>query len=205
VNFPARLRSKDGMRVLVFLGLLGVALAADPPKDGVYVEKWPDGKLKLEAHYKDGKLHGLMRRWHENGQLAAQEEYENGKWEGRRAAWWDNGQVQFDWQYHEGKLKEGTWKSFHKNGTFWTSCRMGAGGKAPDQDQVAYHDNGKVEYRGHWKDEHQEGKWEYFYPDGAKSEVRHYKEGLLHGWRTKWNEKGEVIERVEYRNGKPKK
>ncbi|HEX5030882.1 MAG TPA: toxin-antitoxin system YwqK family antitoxin [Candidatus Eisenbacteria bacterium] len=194
------------MRFFAVFCLLSAGLAADPPKDGTYVEKWPDGKLKLEAHYKDGKLHGLMRRWHENGQLAAHEEYENGKWEGRRAAWWDNGQVQFDWQYHEGKLREGTWKSFHKNGAFWTSWRMGAGGKGPDQEQVAYHDNGKIHYRGWWKNERQDGRWVYYHPDGTtKSEVRNYKEGLLHGWRTKWSEKGEVTERIEYRNGKPKK
>lgn len=193
------------MRHLILLPVFALAvLAADPPKDGEYVEKWPDGKPNLEAHYKDGKLHGLLRRWYENGQLAAHEEYENGKWEGRRAAFWDNGQVQFDWQYHEGKLCEGIWKAFHSNGADWTSYRVAAGGKVPDQEQVSYHDNGKVEYRGDWKNELQEGKWEYFRPDGTRSEVRHYKRGQLDGWVTRWNEKGEVTSREEYRNGKRK-
>lgn len=192
------------MRYAVLLPLLSVAaLADDPPRDGTYVEKWPDGKPKLEVTYKDGKRHGTLKRWHENGQLAAEEEYEDGKWEGRRAAWWENGQVQFDWQYHDGKLRKGVWQSFHANGTFWTSYRMGAGGKAPDQLQVAYHDNGKIEYRGRWKDELQDGKWEYFRADGTRSEVRHYRKGQLHGWRTEWNDKGEVVSRVEYEDGKP--
>jgi antitoxin component YwqK of YwqJK toxin-antitoxin module len=193
------------MRYLTILLLACAALPADPPKDGKHTETWPDGKPKLEAHYKDGKLHGLLQRWHENGQLAAHEEYHEGKWEGRRAAWWENGQVQFDWQYHEGKLRQGTWESFHANGASWTSWRMGAGGKAPDQEQVAYHDNGKVHYRGKWKDELQDGKWVYFFPDGKRSEVRHYKKGQLDGVHTKWNEKGEVLSRVDYKDGRPKK
>jgi antitoxin component YwqK of YwqJK toxin-antitoxin module len=171
------------MRHVTLCLLAALAAAADPPKDGKYAETWPDGKPKLEAHYK---------------------EYEDGKWEGRRAAWWPNGQVQFDWQYHEGKLREGKWESFHGNGAPWTSYVMGALGKAPDQEQVAYHDNGQVHYRGWWRDEKQDGKWVYFYPDGKRSEVRHYKKGPLHGLLTKWNEKGEVTSRIEYRNGKPK-
>jgi len=194
------------MRHLLPLLLLaaGVARADDPPKDGVYVEKWADGTTKLEAHYKDGKLDGLLRRWHENGQLAAHEEYAEGKWEGRRAAWWENGQLQMDWQYHEGKLREGTWKSFHANGAFWTSWRMGPGGKAPTQLQVAYFDNGQVEYRGRWKDELQDGKWEYFRRDGTRSEVRHYKKGQLDGWVTKWDEEGKVTSRERFKSGKRK-
>jgi antitoxin component YwqK of YwqJK toxin-antitoxin module len=192
------------MRRPALLLVMAAAAIAGPPKDGKHVETWPDGKAKLEAHYKDGKLHGRLRRWHPNGQLAAQEDYERGEWEGRRAAWHENGQVHFDWQYHEGRLRAGEWKAFHGNGAFWTSYRVGADGKAPDQEQVAYHDNGKVEYRGRWKDERQEGKWEYFRYDGTRSEVRHYRNGQLHGWVSQWDEKGRVTSRVEYRDGKRK-
>ena len=185
------------MRHLLPLLLLAAAVARadDPPKDGDYVEKWPDGKTKLEAHYKDGKLYGLLRRWYENGQLAAYSSC---------AAWWENGQLQMDWQYHEGKLCEGTWKSFHANGAFWTSWRMGPGGKAPTQTQVSYYDDGKVEYRGRWKDELQDGKWEYFRRDGTRSEVRRYRKGQLDGWVTKWDEEGKVTSRQRFKNGKPK-
>jgi antitoxin component YwqK of YwqJK toxin-antitoxin module len=197
------------VRCLLLLPILAATAfageAAAPPKDGEHVEKWPDGKPKLEAHYKEGKLHGLFRRWHENGQLAAEEEYQNGKWEGRRAAWWENGQVQFDWRYQEGKLCEGVWKSYHANGAFWTSYKMGIGGKFPDQFQVYYHDNGQVQRRGWWKNEKQEGKWEHFHPDGTRSEVRHYREGLADGWITKWDENGKLISREEWSKGKRKK
>lgn len=184
--------------------LIAAAFAGDPPKDGKHVETWPDGKPKLEAHYKDGKLHGLLRRWHQNGQIQAHEEYESGKWEGRRAQWHENGQVEMDWLYHAGKLREGIWRAFHANGALLTSYRVGAGGKVPDQEQVAYHDNAKVHYRGKWNDELQDGKWVYFYASGKRSEVRHYKRGQLDGVCTKWNEKGEVTSRVEYRDGKVK-
>lgn len=193
------------MRHLLFLPVLAAAALADgPPKDGKHVEKWPDGKPRVEAHYKDGKLHGTYRRWHANGQLAAEEEYENGKWNGRRANWHENGQVLFDWRYREGKLEEGVWKSYHSNGALWTSHKMGIGGKFPDQYQIAYHDNGKVEYRGWWKNEKQEGKWEYFHRNGVRSEVRPMRESLPDGWITKWDEDGKVISREEWRKGKRK-
>jgi len=191
--------------LLLVLAVVAGAEDASPPRDGVRVEKWPDGKKKLEAHYKGGKLHGVLERWHENGQLAAHEEYEDGKWEGRRAAWYENGQVQFDWQYHEGKLRAGTWSTYHDNGAVMTSWKVGKDGKAPTQVQVAYHDNGKVWYRGRWKDELQEGKWVYYRPDGTRSEERSYRAGQLHGWLKRWDEKGKLSLRQEYRNGKPKK
>jgi len=192
------------MRWLALPVLAIATLAADPPKDGTYVESWPDGKPKLEANYKEGRRHGLLRRWHENGKLAAHEEYDGGRWEGRRAAWWENGQLQFDWNYHEGKLTQGTWECFHPNGAHWTEYRVGAGGKVPNQRQVAYHDNGTIEYRGDWKNELQEGKWEWFRADGTPSETRHYRKGQLHGWVTQLNPKGEVTSRVEWRNGRRK-
>jgi antitoxin component YwqK of YwqJK toxin-antitoxin module len=81
---------------------------------------------------------------------------------------------------------------------------MGAGGKAPDQFQVAYHDNGKIQYRGWWKNEKQEGKWEYFHANGTRSEVRRYREGQLDGWVTTWSEKGEQTSREEWSRGKRK-
>jgi len=196
----ARYHDRPSMSCLLLLTLL----AADEPKNGTFTETWPSGKPKLEERYKEGRRHGLLRRWHENGTLAAHEEYEEGRWEGRRAAWHENGQEQFDWRYRDGKLDEGTWKVFHANGACWTEYRVGPGGKVPDQVQTAYHDNGKLEYRGKWKDELQEGKWDYFDRDGWRREQRHYRKGQLHGRLTIWNEKGEVVRQEEWRNGKRK-
>jgi antitoxin component YwqK of YwqJK toxin-antitoxin module len=81
---------------------------------------------------------------------------------------------------------------------------MGIGGKFPDQYEVACHDDGNVQYRGWWKNEKQAGKWEYFHQNGTRSEVRHYREGRLDGCVTKWNERGEVTSREEWRKGKRK-
>lgn len=67
------------------------------------------------------------------------------------------------------------------------------------------HDNGKVHYRGLWKDELQEGQREWFRPDETKSEVRLYKGGQLHGWVMTWDEKGKVTSREARKNGKRKK
>ena len=36
---------------------------------GIGFEVYPNGNLKYESNFKDGRYHGLQKGWHENGQL----------------------------------------------------------------------------------------------------------------------------------------
>ena len=44
-------------------------------KDKIY---YPNGKIQMEANFKDDKLEGIVKRYDENGKLIEQEIYKNG-------------------------------------------------------------------------------------------------------------------------------
>ena len=40
---------------------------------GIAYHLYPNGQLKIEDNYKDGKRDGLQKEWYENGQLESEE------------------------------------------------------------------------------------------------------------------------------------
>jgi len=79
------------------------------------VTYWPNGHKRLEEHWKDGKLEGLVTRWNENGKKYSEVHYKNGEREGLATSWHKNGQKQYEGHYKNGK-PEGLWTDWHENG-----------------------------------------------------------------------------------------
>ena len=52
------------------------------PFTGKAVDYWPDGHMKTEISYKEGKRHGPKTHWYENGQKLSEINYMNGKHDG---------------------------------------------------------------------------------------------------------------------------
>jgi antitoxin component YwqK of YwqJK toxin-antitoxin module len=48
------------------------------PINGIVYERYPNGKVKREEHFKEGKPHGLHYAWYEDGQMGFQCQYSNG-------------------------------------------------------------------------------------------------------------------------------
>ena len=186
------------MRTALLLSLAAFAFAGPVVP---YTEDWPNGKPKVRGQKKDGRPYGTWRRWHKNGKQQGHIEYVDGKTHGRVAWWHDNGQVQTDWEYRNGKPWNGVLVSYHANGKVWSKVKY-VKGKGVNQTQVAWHDNGKKAYQGKWVNELQQGKWTYWYKTGEKQRSLTFKKGQANGWETKWDEKGQAISKVLWKNGK---
>ena len=79
---------------------------------GKYVEYFKNGQKLIEKDYKNGKLEGLVTKWHENGQKKSEIKTKNGKVvDGLLIEWHENGQ----------KRSEANWKNGDFDGvvTFW--------------------------------------------------------------------------------------
>ena len=62
------------------------------------------GKLKKEAHYKDGQLHGRLTKYIEvNGKKLSEADYKNGKLEGKFRFFDDKGNVTLEYTYKNGE------------------------------------------------------------------------------------------------------
>tara|TARA_Y100000310_G_scaffold270443_1_gene284268 strand:- start:1846 stop:2229 length:384 start_codon:yes stop_codon:yes gene_type:complete len=75
------------------------------PKDGRFRRYWPNGNLRYEWYYKDGKrADGISKGWWYNGNLKQTITWKNGKKVGLFTAWYENGQKKSEKIYKKGKL-----------------------------------------------------------------------------------------------------
>lgn len=82
------------------------------PADTTYVHKdtlvkvhlcYPYGMPRITIPYRNGRLHGLQKMWHENGKLAGTVEYKEGVRHGKRIGLSEEGDTVLSATYHLGK------------------------------------------------------------------------------------------------------
>lgn len=103
----------------------GVYTLIDPELDVNFSEKgatyerevlqYPSGKLKMETHYKGGRIHGPSRFFDENGNLLSEAWFVDGKREGKMRTYHLGGAFHSVRGYKDGK-KEGAHSYFYADG-----------------------------------------------------------------------------------------
>lgn len=88
---------------------------AKKPFSGTVIEKYRDGQVKEEMHYKDGEGDGHIIQWYENGQKKREENWKDGKQHGHFTGWYENGQKWFEQNYKDGEI-QGLSNIWHENG-----------------------------------------------------------------------------------------
>lgn len=68
-----------------------------------------------EKMLRDGKIHGIYKRWHDNGTLCEESVYSNGKLNGKQTYYSIHGTVMHEFNYTDG-LMNGPQTSFYTNG-----------------------------------------------------------------------------------------
>ena len=75
------------------------------PTDGVFQVHWPNGQLRYEWEYKDGKRSdGVSKGWHDNGKLKSIRTYKNGKLNGEWNEWYESGKRETEQIYKDDAL-----------------------------------------------------------------------------------------------------
>jgi antitoxin component YwqK of YwqJK toxin-antitoxin module len=85
-------------------------------KDGPYLEKYPNGKKKMEGVYTNGKRSGLWMAWYENGTLWSQGNYLHGMRNGYSALYYPDGEMRTEGSYRNNK-RIGNWVFYKENGS----------------------------------------------------------------------------------------
>jgi antitoxin component YwqK of YwqJK toxin-antitoxin module len=91
------------------LAVLCLAMIVISPVPGfaeVVEEYWPDGQVKWERTYQDGKLEGISKEYGEDGTVLAEENYENGKKNGISKVYYKDGTLRMETHYQDD-LKDG--------------------------------------------------------------------------------------------------
>ena len=97
----------------------GVTLVDQHPFSGHVREHFANGQLKRDATYRDGKLHGRTRGWHENERPDYSRTYSAGLEAGTHEGWYENGSRRFEYHFSKG-MSEGVAKQWYRNGKPYT-------------------------------------------------------------------------------------
>lgn len=76
------------------------------PFTGKCEEYYPDGSLKLEKNFVEGKVHGKMISYHDNGQVWEDQEFDMNFQTGEKIIYTKSGKVKFHALYKRGKQIE---------------------------------------------------------------------------------------------------
>jgi len=91
------------------LAVLCLAMIVIAPVRGfteVVEEYWPEGQVKWERNYQDGKLEGISKEYGEDGTVLSEENYENGKKNGISKLYYTDGTLRMETNYQDD-LKDG--------------------------------------------------------------------------------------------------
>lgn len=184
---------------------------------------------RVSANYKNGKLHGLRKKYDDKGTVILREKFANGVLDGKQIVFNDKGQKTRVTHFKAGK-KHGKESEFHKDGRkvikedqyvkdqIKKSTEYYLNGKKKKmetyvnedfKEHVSYFDNGKVWEKGNYKvcDRNrwrthwcQDGVFKYYFKNGKRAGESHYRNGDLHGTVKVYFRNGNLASHLEYEN-----
>ena len=85
-------------------------------KDGLWKKYYPNGKIKSEIEYKNGKPSGKFTTYFDNGQIEEKGTWKTGKFTGGYEMYYSNGQIRTQQTFNENGQREGKVVMYHPNG-----------------------------------------------------------------------------------------
>jgi len=195
-------------------------------KQGVWIEKYPNGVVKSEIFYKDGKPAGIFNKYYENGNPKSKMVFnENGIYcsailynlQGQKVAmgYYFNKQKDSLWQYfyndtivvaeenYNKGIKNGYERNYSILGPIILEEKYYKNGKL-DSTWTRYTIEGKKKFVAHYKKGQRSGLYQLYDDNGKVIIQGSYKYNLPQGTWKYWNDKTGKYTQIEYVDGVPK-
>ena len=137
---------------------------------------YPDGELKAEMYYVQGKLHGPSTFFAQTGQVLAQSWYVDGKKTGKVRHYFLSGKLASVQRFKDGQA-EGVQEYWYENGTIKS---------------LLPYQNGTLH-----------GEVQLYWESGQHKRLCHYVQGLRHGLDQLWDQQGILLDEGEFSAGQP--
>jgi len=190
-------------------------------KQGVWKEFYPDGRLKVEAYYRNDTLDGLYKEFSEKGVLVSSLVYRNGLIKEHNASdtlsieirnkYDDKGNLIFSGpfrknvpigihrDFEDGKVVRG--KLYDDNGILLGEGITDLEGKKSGNWKF-YFFSGELKSKGNYFNNQKTGKWTFFFPNGKVVQNGEYKNDLPEGHWTWYYKNGQLWREEDYLAGK---
>ena len=96
-------------------GLTGVIEKNPPVQQGDYIEKYPNGIVKMRGSYQNGKRNGQWMSFFEKGNMQSEGYFKDGLRDGKATVYYENGKVMYEGSYKDGK-EVGKWIFYDQSG-----------------------------------------------------------------------------------------
>ncbi len=168
-------------------------------RQGYWEKKYPNGKIKYQAHFKNNIPVGEFKRYYENGQLFAHIFYDmEGKGNGDATYYWDDGKLLAKGRLVNVKQKQGLWKVYNTKGVLLQTINFDKGIK--NGEQITYYHEGGVAERVFYLNGKRNGKMTQYFPDGKIKLEMNYKNGAFDGDVVAYYPDGKIKLKGYYRN-----
>ena len=136
---------------------------------------YPDGGLKTEFNFQDGKINGIYKEFHKNNILRTEEFYKNGKLHGESINYYENGTVRVKKTFENGKKTDHA-LLYYRNGNLKADFEFKNG--RVDGIGRLYSEDGQLLAEGGFKDGKRDGVTKIYNKNGILSTAI-YKMGRL--------------------------
>ncbi|MDE5703339.1 MAG: hypothetical protein K2H70_00790, partial [Bacteroidales bacterium] len=164
-------------------------------KQGVWTYYYPDGKKEQEGCFAGGRYDGIWTWYYPDGSLRLQQTYYRGLPDGLTEEYDEQGVCIVRGHYVEG-LEDGMWT--YVQGEERTEGRYKDGERSGLWKSYWHEKGNALSFRGHFIDGQPHGTHYYYWENGKLREEARYSLGRRVGRWTKYDEKGDIIVRVQY-------
>jgi antitoxin component YwqK of YwqJK toxin-antitoxin module len=177
----------------------------DGNRNGSWKDFYPDGSLKSEGNYDNGKQVGEWKYYHANGKLEQTGKFnKQGKFDGTWKWYFDSGQLIREEHYRNG-LKDGLSTEYDESGKVIEEGEFVDG----NEDGPWFELTGDNFIRGNYRDGLRNGMWYNFYLESKEAKtdsICYFKGGFIednpNGKHTYYWENGKVKDEGNYVNGR---
>ena len=173
-------------KITKFVNDVEQVLTADQKPLVMQREYYPNGRVKREASFRDGKREGVWREFDEDGNVINSQTYQKGALVGQGIVGTD------------GK-RRGEYKEFYPDSTLRAEGLFIDGLRSGEW-KFFYH-NGKVQEVGSYKEGQPDGPWTWYYDNGQKQIEEQFYKGQPNGPYKEYDSKGNVIVSGTYFDG----
>lgn len=192
-------------------------------KVGQHISFYPNGAIKTEANYSDGKLNGMYKLYDQHEQLIQVGNYENdsliyssstmAEFEDpfEKKSYYSDSTLKYKGAYRD-KTPIGVHRHYDKNGNVTSGELYDIGGTLVGQgitlengdksgQWIFFYPTGKKESEGLFEKGQKEGLWKYYYPDGTLKQTGYFRHDKFNGLWEFYSESGDLLTKEEYENG----
>ena len=167
----------------------------DNMQTGSWTYYFVSGGIEQKGRFDKGRFQGLWMWYYPNGNTWREESYFNGREDGLFTEYDQAGAVLAKGDYISGE-RDGEWiyqvGDHSEKGAYVIGLREG--------DWKYYYKDGQLQYEGYYSQGNPHKKHKYYYPSGVLKEEQYYEMGIRENNWKKYDEEGNLVMTITYRN-----